>query len=166
MPLPQRADDFYGLQPSGFFRAPCPARVRLANVVYGADVGVIQSGCGLGFAPEAGEDLRVTGKFLGQKFERDQTVKPRIFGFVDHAHTAAAQPFQNAVVRHGLANHCQGMLRGENTQSGLQSGYPSGLRRLPFAGVEFPAAGKLPEGPFTTLGCARGGTGRRSGGGF
>jgi hypothetical protein len=52
--------------------------------------------------------LRVTGKFLGQKFERDQTVKPRIFGVVDHAHTAA-QPF---------ANHCQGMLRGENLKVG------------------------------------------------
>ncbi len=105
--------------------------VLLANVVDGADVGVIQSGCGLGFALEAGEGLRVAGNFLGQKLERDETVKPRVFGFVDHAHTAAAQLLENAVVRNRLANHWQGMLRGENDV--VKVGWnPVGWNQVPF----------------------------------
>ena len=39
--------------------------VLLADVVNGADVGVIQSGCSLGFALETGEGLRVSGDFAG-----------------------------------------------------------------------------------------------------
>jgi hypothetical protein len=39
--------------------------ILLANVVYGADVGVIQRGRGLGFALKTGECLRVAGNFLG-----------------------------------------------------------------------------------------------------
>ena len=86
--------------------------VLLANVVDGADVGVIQRGCGLGFALETGEGLRVTGNFLGQKLEGNKTVQPGVLGLVDHAHTAAAQLLDNAVVRNGLPDHWQRMLRG------------------------------------------------------
>jgi hypothetical protein len=74
---------------------------------------MIQSGCGLGFALEAGQGLGVTGNFLGQKLEGHETVKPGVFGFVDHAHTSTAQLFQNAVVRYGLSDHWQEMLRGK-----------------------------------------------------
>ena len=86
--------------------------VLLANVVNGADVGMIQGGCGLGFALEAGQGLRVAGHFPGQKLECDKTVQPRVFSLVDHAHTAAAQLLNNAVVRNSLPDHWQRMLRG------------------------------------------------------
>ncbi len=98
--------------------------VLFANVVEGANVGVIQSGCGLGFALEAGQGLGVAGNFLRQKLECYKTVKPRVFGFVDHAHTATAQPFDDAVVRNSLPDHWQAMLRGRNgvSQSGRETG--------------------------------------------
>ena len=79
--------------------------VLLANVVNGADVGMIQGGSGLGLALEAGQGLRVAGDFLGQKLEGHKTMKPRVFRLIDHAHTAAAQLLDNAVVRNGLSDH-------------------------------------------------------------
>ena len=86
--------------------------VLLANVVNGADVGMIQGGCRLGFALETGQGLRVAGNFRGQKFEGNETVQAGVFGLVNHAHAATAQLLENAVVRNRLADHCQRMLRG------------------------------------------------------
>ena len=86
--------------------------VLLADVVNGADVGMIQRGGGLRFALETLEGLRVTGDFVGQELEGDETVQPGVFGLVDHAHAAAAELFDDAVVRYGLADHCQRILRG------------------------------------------------------
>ena len=45
----------------------------LADVVNRADVGMIQGGRGLGFAPKALEGLRIVGDVVGQEFERDKT---------------------------------------------------------------------------------------------
>ena len=39
--------------------------ILLANFIYGADVGMIQCGRGLGFTLKTGECLRVAGNFLG-----------------------------------------------------------------------------------------------------
>ena len=86
--------------------------VLLANVVNGADVGMIQGGCRLGFALETGQGLRVAGNFRGQKFECDETVQAGVLGLVNHTHAATAQLLENAVVRNSLADHCQRMLRG------------------------------------------------------
>ena len=88
--------------------------VLLADVVDGADVWVIQSGCGLGFALESSQGLGIAGNFLGKKFESDETMKPGVFSFVDHAHATTAQLLENAVVRNRSAYHWQGMLRGGN----------------------------------------------------
>ena len=65
--------------------------IFFADVVNGADVGMVQCGSGLGFALKAGERLRVAGNFIGKELEGDETMKPRVFGFVDDAHAAAAQ---------------------------------------------------------------------------
>ena len=70
-----------------------------------ADVGVVQCRCGLGFALKTGECLRVSGNFLRQELEGDETMQPRVFSFVDDAHPAAAQLLDDAVVRDGLADH-------------------------------------------------------------
>ena len=77
----------------------------LADVVDGADVGMVQGGGGLGFAPEAVQGLRVLGDIVGQEFERDEATERGVFGLVDHTHAAAAQLLDDAVVRDGLADH-------------------------------------------------------------
>jgi hypothetical protein len=75
--------------------------VFLADVVDGADAGVIQGGGGLRFALETAEGLRIAGNFVGKKFQRDETMKPRVFRFVDDAHASAAKFFDDAVMRDG-----------------------------------------------------------------
>ena len=79
--------------------------VLLADVVDGADVGMIQRGSGPGFAAEAVQGLRVAGDLVGQELEGDEAMQPRVLGLVDHTHTAAAELFHDAVVRDGLVDH-------------------------------------------------------------
>ena len=76
---------------------------------------MIQCGRGLGFTLKAGEGLRVTGNLLWQEFEGDETMQPRVFRLIDHAHAAAAEPFDNTVVRDSLVDHAR------RINSGLQS---------------------------------------------
>ncbi len=77
----------------------------LANVVNGADVGVVQCGRGLGFTLKAGQRLRVAGDFIGQEFQGDKSAQPGVLGLVHHTHPTAAQLLDDAVVRDGLADH-------------------------------------------------------------
>ena len=79
--------------------------VLLANVVNGADVGMVQRRSRLRLALKAAERLGIPGHFIGQKLERDKAVQARVFGFVNHTHPAAAQLVDNAVMRNGLADH-------------------------------------------------------------
>ena len=81
----------------------CP--VLLTDVVYRADVWVIQRRRRLGFSLEAGQGLRVSGYIIGQKLERNETVETSILSFVDNAHPAAAELLNYAVMRDGLADH-------------------------------------------------------------
>jgi hypothetical protein len=82
-------------------------RILLADVVDGADVGVIQSRCGLRLATEAAEGLWIARDFVGQELKSDETVQARVLGLVNHSHAAAAQLFEDAIVRDGLADHCE-----------------------------------------------------------
>ena len=82
----------------------------LADVVYGADVGMVQCGSSLGFALEAGEGLGVSGDVVGQKLEGNKAVQPGVFGFIDHTHAAATDLLDNAVVRDGPTDHWRTML--------------------------------------------------------
>ena len=79
--------------------------VLLANVIDGADVGVVQSGCGLGFALEAGEGLRVVGNSFGQELQRDEAMQAHVFSLVDHPHSATAEFLHDPVMRDGLSDH-------------------------------------------------------------
>ncbi len=81
-----------------------PALV-FVNVVDGADMRVIQRGCGAGFALEAFEGRRVGGWLLGQEFQRHVPAKLGVLGHVHDSHAAATQFFDNAVVRDGLPDH-------------------------------------------------------------
>ena len=79
--------------------------VLLANFVNGADVGMVQRGSRLRLALKAAERRGILGHFIGQKLQCDKPPQPRVFGLVDHAHAAAAQLLQNAVMRNGLSDH-------------------------------------------------------------
>ena len=75
--------------------------VVLADFVDGADVGMVERGRGARFAAESFERLRILRDFFGKEFEGYEASERRVFGFVDHTHAAAAELFDDAVVRDG-----------------------------------------------------------------
>jgi len=81
------------------------AAFEFVDFVDGADVGMVEGGGGLGFALETFERLSVASEIFGKKFEGDETAELGVFGFVNDAHAAAAEFFEDAVVRDGLADH-------------------------------------------------------------
>ena len=87
------------------FHCDVGVTVGFADIVNRADVGMIERGGSAGFAAEAFERLRVFSEIVGKKFQGDVAAEVCVFGFVNDAHSAAAEPFDDAVVREGLANH-------------------------------------------------------------
>src|SRR5579863_1371661 len=81
------------------------AAIVLANVVNRADVGVIQTGSGLGLAAEAAEQMLVGGNVVGKKFESNKAAQASVLGLENHPHPAAAEFFNHPVMRDGLADH-------------------------------------------------------------
>jgi len=93
------------------------AAVLFADVVDGADTGVVEGGGGAGFAAEAFESLRVVRGILGEKLESYEALEASVFGFIDDAHAPGADVLDHEVVRDGLADegagrHGQAMLDG------------------------------------------------------
>src|SRR5579862_8555631 len=86
--------------------------VLLADVVDGADIGVVQRGGGLCFALKSAENGWIAGHIVGQKFQGDKTVQARVFRLVHDTHAAAAKLFRDAVVREGLSNKWLGFRHG------------------------------------------------------
>ena len=84
----------------------------LADVVDGADIGMVQSGGRPGLALEAVQGLRVLGNIFRQELQSDKAVQPGVFGLVNHAHAAATELLDDAVMRDGLADHWRTMLLG------------------------------------------------------
>ena len=78
--------------------------VLFVNFVDGADVRMIQGRGRLSFALKAFEGLRVSGHVVGQELQRDETAEFDILGLVDHAHTTAAEFFDDAVMGDGFAD--------------------------------------------------------------
>ena len=83
----------------------------VVNFVNGADVRMVQCGCGLGLALEAGEGLRIFGYFVGQEFQGYKAAQLEVFGLIDNAHAATTKLFDHSIVRDGLSDHCE-ILRG------------------------------------------------------
>ena len=75
------------------------------NVVNGADVGMVESRGGAGFALEALAGLGVVGEFVGKEFESDAAAETEIFRLVDHAHASPAELLQDAIVGDSLSEH-------------------------------------------------------------
>src|SRR2546423_12112851 len=80
--------------------------VLFADVVDGADVGMVEGGGSLGFPLEARQSLRITGDLFRKKFEGHEAMQADVFGLIDHTHPAAAQLLDDPVMRYGLTDHC------------------------------------------------------------
>ena len=78
--------------------------VLIVNFVDRADVRMIQGRSRLGFALKAAEGLRVFGYVVRQELECHKAAEFQILSFVDHTHSAAAELFDDAVVRDGTAD--------------------------------------------------------------
>src|ERR1700683_4981893 len=61
--------------------------VLLADLVDGADVGMIQRGGCACLSPKTLECLWNLGEAVGKKFERDEPAEGGVLGFVDNTHT-------------------------------------------------------------------------------
>src|SRR5579863_8208046 len=115
------------------------AAVEFLNVVNGADVGMVQRRGGARFALKTFESLRIGCDVLGKKFESDEAAEFGVFGFVDDAHSAAAEFFDDAVMRNGLSDEGGGIghredsmggwLREANSECGTCSRWSGGCRR-------------------------------------
>src|SRR5208283_4762840 len=77
----------------------------LADVVDGADVGMVERGSGLRFAAKTAEGRGVANHVIGKKLQGDEAMQAGLFGFVDHAHASAAELLDHLVVRDVLADH-------------------------------------------------------------
>src|SRR6185437_15963544 len=79
--------------------------ILLANVVNGADVGMIERRSSFPFTSEAAQRLRVVGHIVRQELQRDKATEIEILGLVHHTHPSAAQFLEDAIMRDGLADH-------------------------------------------------------------
>ena len=79
--------------------------VRFVDLVDRADVRMIERRRGEGFPLEAFASSRIVLHFRRQELQRDMAVQLEVFGLIHHTHPAAAELFQNPIVRDGLANH-------------------------------------------------------------
>ena len=75
-----------------------------ADVVHGANMSMVESGSGFGFATKAFQGLRVASEFGGKKFKSDRAMEANVFGFINDAHAASAEFLEDAEVRDGLAD--------------------------------------------------------------
>jgi hypothetical protein len=69
-----------------------------ADLVNGAEVGMLQCGSRACFPAKAFERLRVLRHIVRQEFQGDKAAKVGVFSFVDHTHPATADLFDIAVV--------------------------------------------------------------------
>ena len=79
--------------------------IGLVDFVDRADVRVVQRGRSLGFPLETAEGLCIVGEFVGKELQGDVAAQLEVFRLVHHAHSAAADLAEDAVVRDGLADH-------------------------------------------------------------
>ena len=81
------------------------ATIFFADVVNGADVGMIERRGGTGLAAEALQRLGIASYVIGQKFEGNKPAQARVLGLVDNAHAATTELLDDAVVRDGAVDH-------------------------------------------------------------
>ena len=77
----------------------------------GADARVIERRSGAGFALKALQSHGILGQFFGKEFQGNETAQPRVFGLINDTHSAAAQFFNDPVVRYKGANHAMNLVK-------------------------------------------------------
>ena len=75
------------------------------DLVNRADIRMVKSGSRSCFTTEALERLRVLHNVIRKEFERNESSKIGVLGFIDHTHTTATELLDDAVVRNGLTDH-------------------------------------------------------------
>ena len=78
--------------------------VVLTDVVQRADVGMAEGRDDARFAQEAIHRLRIAAGLDGQQLDGDVATETGVLGLIHHAHTAAAQLRDDAVVGNGAAD--------------------------------------------------------------
>jgi hypothetical protein len=74
------------------------AAAIFGDFVNRANVGMIQRGSGAGFTAKTLEGRGVFGNVVREKLEGNRAAKIDVFGFINDAHPAAAELFENAEV--------------------------------------------------------------------
>jgi hypothetical protein len=77
---------------------------------------MVEGGGGARLAAKTLQGLHVLGYIVGKKLESDKATERSVFGFVDHAHPAAAELFDDAVMRKGASDHLGRILLGVDRQ--------------------------------------------------
>lgn len=77
--------------------------ISFVKSINGADIGMVQRGCCLGFPLEPGANAGIVFQATGEKLERDDAVQFQIAGFVNDTHPAFAKFFDNFVMEDGFA---------------------------------------------------------------
>jgi hypothetical protein len=96
--------------------------IGLINLVYRADVRVVQGGRSPGLPLETAEGWCVVGEFVGKELQCDVATELQVFRFVDHTHPTAANLAEDAVMGNrlsrglGRSDHWAGMLRGSRPE--------------------------------------------------
>ena len=79
--------------------------IVLANVVDGADVGVIQSRSGTASRRKRSRASGSLASSSGRNFSATKRPRRGVLGLINDAHSAAADFLDDAVMRDGLADH-------------------------------------------------------------
>ena len=77
----------------------------LADVVDGADVGMVERRGDAGLALKPIQRFRIAREIGRQELQRDLAAQAHVFGTIDHAHAAGAEPLENLVVANNGPNH-------------------------------------------------------------
>src|SRR5262245_7699985 len=80
------------------------------NVVYRADVRMVQDGRGSRFAQKPFDSRSIPADLKRQKLQSNVAAKTCVFRFVHHAHSTAAKLLDHTIMRHRLANHVPAIL--------------------------------------------------------
>ena len=89
---------------------------------------MVEGRSGTRLATETFQRLRVLCQFIWQEFERYEAAELNILGLEDHAHTAATDLLDDAVVRDGLADHPMPLARLLNVAKRIKVGSGAGMR--------------------------------------
>src|SRR5712692_3504816 len=91
--------------------------VGFIDIVNRDDVGMIQSGSGLGFLREARSALGISELIRRQNFDRHKAIEACVPGLIDHTHPA--QFLEDLVVRNNASKHGPLPLSKESAESWL-----------------------------------------------